>query len=236
MNERFDFTEFSMSKRILIALTSHANLGTTGKKTGYYLSEVSHPVSVFAEAGFQVDFVSPQGGEPPMDGINRTDPLNAAFLDDADRMRQVKNTVRPDAIDPSQYDAIVYAGGHGTMWDFPEATGLEKLAAAIYEKGGVVAAVCHGPAGLVPIRLSNGKPLVEGHRVTSFTNEEEQAVNLTGVVPFLLESKLTELGATFVGAPTFSAHVVTSGRLVTGQNPASAKGIAEAVVQVLREA
>jgi len=126
--------------------------------------------------------------------------------------------MRPDQVDPGQYLAIHYAGGHGTMWDFPDNEALAKIAATIYEKGGVVGAVCHGPAGLVNIMLSNGKPLVDGQQVTSFTNEEEEAVEMTNVVPFLLESRLKSRGALFSKADLFSRYVVVSDRLVTGQN------------------
>jgi len=220
-------------KKILIVISSHDSLGNTGRKTGFYLSEVTHPYEVFTRAGYDIDFVSPKGGKAPMDGVTLEDPLNQAFLDEPNKVRQVENTLKPTQVDPKQYNAIFYAGGHGTMWDFPNNEQLAQIAAAIYEQGGVVGAVCHGPAGLVNVKLSNGKYLVTGKTVSSFTNEEEEAVELTQVVPFLLESKLRERGAEFTKAPNFQAHTLVSERLVTGQNPASATGVAEQMVNLL---
>ena len=212
-------------KKILMVLTSHKELGNTGKTTGFFVSEASHPYDVFVhQAGYAVDLVSPQGGEPPRDGEDENDLLNQQFL--AEMSAQLTDTMTPDQVNPGDYDAIFYAGGHGTMWDFPKNETLAKIAAQIYEAGGVVGAVCHGPAALVNIQLSDGSYLVDGKVVSSFTNEEEKAMGLEGEVPFLLESKLVERGAKFHKSPNFEAHVETSERLVTGQNPASAKGVA----------
>lgn len=222
-------------KKVLMVLTSHNTLGDTGKETGFYLPEVTHPDDVFARAGFEVDFVSPQGGKAPMIGVDRQDPLNQAFLDNPAKVAQVENTLHPTQVDASQYDAIFYAGGHGTMWDFPNDARLAEIAVAIYEQGGVVGAVCHGPAGLVNITLSTGEYLVAGKQVAAFTNQEEIAVGLTQVVPFLLESTLIERGAEMVKAPNFQVQVVVSDRLVTGQNPASAKGVGEAMATLITQ-
>lgn len=222
--------------KVLFVLTSHDILGSTGKPTGFYLPEVTHPDAVFSQAGFFVDFVSPKGGKAPMIGVDLQDPLNRTFLENSTKVAQVENTLNPTQIDPSQYDAIFYAGGHGTMWDFPENQALSEIATAIYEQGGVVGAVCHGPAGLINIKLSSGEYLVAGKTVSAFTNEEEQAVELSQVVPFLLESKLIERGAQFTKAGNFKPHVVVSERLVTGQNPASAQGVAERMVDRVRQA
>lgn len=223
-----------MSKQVLMVLTSHATLGSTGKETGFYLPEVSHPVEVFDRAGFTVEYVSPKGGSAPMTGVDLEDPLNKAFVENPEKMAQIQNTLDPTQIDPSQYDAIFYAGGHGTMWDFPDNEKLAAIAATIYEQGGVVGAVCHGPAGLVNVQLSNGDYLIAGKVVSGFTNEEEAAVELSEVVPFLLEDKLKERGATVEKADQFQPKVVVSDRLVTGQNPASAKGVAERMVDLLQ--
>ncbi|MEB3181493.1 MAG: type 1 glutamine amidotransferase domain-containing protein [Nostocaceae cyanobacterium] len=222
-----------MSKKVLIVVTSHDSLGDTDRKTGFYLSEVTHPYDVFTSAGFDVDFVSPKGGKAPIDGVNLEDPLNKAFLENPQTLTLVENTLNPAQIAPGEYQGMFYAGGHGTMWDFPNHEQLAKIAATIYEQGGVVAAVCHGPAGLVNIKLSNGEYLIAGKNVTAFTNEEEEAVELTTVVPFLLESKLMERGAKFECASKFEPHVVVSDRVVTGQNPASARGVGEAVVNLI---
>ncbi|MBD2772561.1 type 1 glutamine amidotransferase domain-containing protein [Iningainema tapete] len=224
-----------MSAKVLVVLTSHDTLGDTGKETGFYLSEVSHPVAVFDQAGLTVKYVSPKGGKAPMTGIDLNDPLNKAFLDNPEKVAQVENTLCPQQINPVEYNAIFYAGGHGTVWDFPDNAELARIATAIYELGGVVGAVCHGPAALVNVKLSNGEYLVAGKTVSCFTNEEEAAVGLTDVVPFLLESKLIERGATVDKAPNFQAKVVVSDRLVTGQNPASATGVAQRIVELLEQ-
>jgi putative intracellular protease/amidase len=222
-------------QKVLFVLTSHDKLGTTGKETGFYLSEVTHPYHVFEQAEVEVVFVSPKGGKAPMIGIDLQDPLNKAFMDDAAKLAKVEQTLSPAEVNPTDYDAIFYAGGHGTMWDFPKNEQLAQIAASIYEQGGVVGAVCHGPAGLVNIKLSNGSYLVAGKRVSSFTNEEEVAVELSDVVPFLLESIWTKRGAEHTKAPNFQAHVEVSDRLVTGQNPASATGVGEQMVQLLKQ-
>jgi putative intracellular protease/amidase len=219
--------------RVLFVLTSHDLLGNTGKETGFYLPEVTHPYHVFEQSGLEVEFVSPKGGKAPMIGVDLQDPLNQAFLDDPKKVAQVENTLIPSEIEPTRYDAIFYAGGHGTMWDFPNHEQLAQIAATIYEQGGVVGAVCHGSAGLVNIKLSDGSNLVAGKRVAAFTNEEEVAVGLEAVVPFLLESTLLDRGATHTKAANFQAHVEVSDRLVTGQNPASAAGVAEQMVNLL---
>ncbi len=210
-------------RKILIVLTSHDDLGGTGK-TGFYVSETAYPWHVFSQAGYQVDLVSPQGGEPPQDGADLSDPIQKAFLGDAEMARKLTDTLRPEDVDAQDYAAIFYAGGHGTMWDFPGDAGLAGIARDIYEAGGVVAAVCHGPAALVNITLSDGSYLVAGKEVSAFT---------TGVVPFLLQTALEERGAKHVGGPNFLSQVSVSDRLVTGQNPASAGPVAEQVVAVL---
>jgi putative intracellular protease/amidase len=221
------------SKKVLLVLTSHDDLGGTGKKTGFYVSETAYPWRVFSQAGYQVDLVSPEGGEPPQDGADRSDPIQKAFLDDAEMSRKLTHTLHPQEVNPRDYAAIFYAGGHGTMWDFPDNAKLAGIARDIYESGGVVSAVCHGPAALVNITLSDGTYLVAGKEVSAFTNEEEAAVGLTRVVPFLLQSALEERGAKHVGGPNFQPQVAVADRLVTGQNPASAGPVAEQVVAVL---
>lgn len=219
--------------RALVVLTSHDELGDTGRTTGYYLPEVAHPWRVFTDAGLTVDLVSVGGGEPPVDGVDRDDPVQRDFLADAAMTAALATTPTPAEIDPSRYDVVLYAGGHGVMWDFPGNSSLATIGRRVYEAGGVVAAVCHGPAGLVDLTLGDGSYLVAGRRVAAFTNAEEAAVGLTEVVPFLLADRLVERGAEHVPAPEFQAHVVVDGRLVTGQNPASATGVAEAIVTIL---
>jgi putative intracellular protease/amidase len=220
------------TRKILIGLTSHGDLAGL-RPTGYYLSEVAHPWRVFTEAGYTVDLASTVGGEPPVDGVDLSDPVQRAFTEDAEMSAKARATPTFADIDTADYDAVLFAGGHGTMWDFPHDAGIAGLARDLYESGGVVSAVCHGPAALVGVTLSTGRPLVEGKKVAAFTDAEEEAAGLTGTVPFLLQSRLQELGATHTGADNFQPHVVTDGRLVTGQNPASATGVAQAVLAAL---
>lgn len=222
-----------MKKRILMALTSHDKKGSTGEPTGAYVPEIAHPHAVFVAAGYRVDMVSTRGGRVPLDGVERSDPTVAAFLDDPELQRQLSESPASTTVDATRYDAIFFAGGHGAMWDFPDAKAFTDAAARIYEAGGVVGAVCHGPAALVNVRLSDGKLLIAGKTVSAFTNEEERAVKLEQVVPFLLQSRLEQLGAVHEAAPNWQPKVVTSGRLVTGQNPASAVGVAKAVLATL---
>lgn len=222
-----------MTKTVLFALTSHETLGDTGRSTGFYVPEVAHPSAVFAAAGYDIAFVSVAGGAPPKDGVKPDDHLVAEFLTDPNVAVQLADTPTADQLDAADYDVLFLAGGHGTMWDFPDAKDLAQLAADIYERGGVVAAVCHGSAGLVNVRLSDGRHLVDGKRVSSFTNEEESAVGLTDVVPFLLESTLVARGAQHSKGPDFGEYAVADGRLVTGQNPASAVAVARLAVAAL---
>jgi putative intracellular protease/amidase len=215
--------------KILLAVSSHDVLGDTGNRTGYSVSEAAHPYHVFTSAGHEVDFVSVRGGEPPavvFDG-EENDPEVASFL--ADTVVQAKlAATRPAAeVRSDGYAAIFYVGGHGAMWDFP--------ALEIYGRGGVVSAVCHGPAGLVDLRLPDGSYLVDGKRVSSFTNSEEQTLGLVDVMPFLLEDRLKERGALHSKAANYVAHTENDRRVITGQNPASAALVAELVVAEIKQ-
>jgi putative intracellular protease/amidase len=220
-------------RRILVALTSHDKKGATGQPTGAYVPEIAHPYEVFERAGFEIDLVSTRGGRVPLDGLDQKDASVAAFLNDPRVEQQLRASPASTSIQAARYDAIFFAGGHGAMWDFPEAEAFTDAAAAIYERGGVVGAVCHGSAALLGVRLESGRPLVAGKRVSAFTNDEERAVGLEHVVPFLLQSRLEELGAVHEGAPNWQEKVVIDERLITGQNPASAAGVARAMVAVL---
>ncbi|MFO0632274.1 MAG: type 1 glutamine amidotransferase domain-containing protein [Nannocystaceae bacterium] len=222
------------SPRILFVLTSHATIEATGKPTGAFLAEITHPYYELLAAGATVDFVSVRGGAVPLDGVDRKDPVNARGLDDAALMRALQTTAAPADLDAARYDAVFFAGGHGTMWDFRDARELAAIASRVYQRGGVVAAVCHGPAGLLGIELPDGRPLVAGKRVAAFTNEEERAVGLAEVVPFLLADALVAKGAQHVPGPKWAANVVVDERLVTGQNPASAIGVAKAIVELVQ--
>jgi Putative intracellular protease/amidase len=224
-----------MSKKILFVVTSHDKKGNTNEPTGYYLGEVSHPWEVLHSAGYDIDFVSPKGGKAPVDGLNLEDAVNKEFWENKEYRTKIENTMKPSEVDPSKYAAIFYAGGHGTMWDFPDNTELQNIARKIYENNGIISAVCHGPSALVNLKLSNGKYLVEGKKVNAFTNEEETAVKLENVVPFLLENQLKERGAIFEKSGLWQDHVVADGRLITGQNPQSAKSVGEEILKGLKQ-
>lgn len=224
-----------MKKKILFVVTSHDKKGNTGEDTGYYLGEVSHPWEVLHQAGYEIDFVSPKGGTPPVDGFDLKDPVNKEFWENKEYKNKIDHSLTPSQVNPKDYSTIFYAGGHGAMWDFADNTELADIASTIYENGGIVAGVCHGPAGLVNIKLKNGKYLVDGKKINAFTNEEESEVKLTDVVPFLLENKLKERGAKFEKSGLWQNHVVADQRVITGQNPQSAKSVGEAILKELNK-
>ncbi len=156
--------------RVLMVLTSHDRLGDSGRSTGFHVGEAAHPYAVLRAAGIDVDFASPQGGPAPADSADRSDPLQAAFLDDPAVTAQLADTLPADQVDPSNYDAVLFVGGHGTMWDFPDNAALAATARTVYENGGAIAAVCHGPSALVDLTLSDGSHLVAGKTVAGFTD------------------------------------------------------------------
>ncbi|MFE9360500.1 type 1 glutamine amidotransferase domain-containing protein [Streptomyces olivaceoviridis] len=220
--------------RALLVITSHGQLGDTGNTTGYTVSEAADPWQVFVNAGWEVDLTTVRGGRPPEDGFgDPTQPNQVAWAADPDVQAKLDTAPAPAEVDPSRYDAVYFVGGHGSMWDFPGNNDLSRLAASVYEHGGVVAAVCHGPSALTTLRLSDGSLLVEGKSIAAFTDSEEREIGLDGIVPFLLQSRLEELGAKHTGAAHWKSHIVVDGRLVTGQNPASAAGVAEAVTDIV---
>ncbi|PTQ12406.1 type 1 glutamine amidotransferase domain-containing protein [Sphingomonas oleivorans] len=220
-------------KPVLFVLTSHGVKGDSGEPTGFYLGEVTHPLAVLDAAGIAVEFASIDGGEPPVDGLDLNDPTNAHYWNDERFRDAIRRTPRLGDVDPSRYAAIFFAGGHGAMWDFPTSPAVQRVTRDIYEAGGLVAAVCHGPAALVNVTLGNGSHLVAGKNVSAFTDEEERAVKLDQLVPFLLASTLSARGAHHHAAPAWTAKVVVDGRLVTGQNPQSATGVGEALRDLL---
>lgn len=226
-------TPDKMKSKVLFVVTSQQKMDRTGEPTGFHFSEVTHPWDVLVSAGYEIDFVSPKGGKAPVVAFDLTDAINKKFWDDKTYRNKVENTRRPSEINPSDYVAVHFAGGHGTMWDFPENETIARIAADIYQKNGVVSAVCHGPAGLINIKLSSGKYLVSGKKVNAFSNEEEHEINLDQVVPFLLETELIKRGAIFEKSAPWQVHVVTDQRLITGQNPQSAIAVGEAVLEQL---
>ena len=222
-------------KKILLVLTSQDTLGDTGEATGYNVAEASHPWKVFRDAGYFVDFASIAGGQPPRDEVQEDDPVQVEFTQDETVKASLYNTPRVSVVDPSQYDAVYLVGGHGTMWDFTGDADLQKLIASVYDSGGVVGAVCHGPAGLVDVELGTGVALLSGRKVAAFTNAEEKAVGKQDVVPYLLQDKLEEQGATVKLADNWEENVQVDERLVTGQNPQSAAGVAKEMTTLLTE-
>ncbi len=217
-----------MKKHILMVVTS-ADKMSNGKQTGLWLSEFVEPYNEFMKKGYRVTVASPLGGHTPIDA-------NSLSGDDEDvsKLSQVlANTVKLEDASANAFDGIFLPGGHGTMFDLPENKTLQKLIRDFYESKKVVGAVCHGPAGLVGVTLSDGNPLVRGKHLTAFTDSEEQEAGLDKDVPFLLERKFRELGAVFITGANWSDHVEVDGNLVTGQNPQSGTGAALAFINVL---
>ena len=221
-------------RQALIVVSSHSKLGDTGKPTGWYLSEVTHVYYPLIKAGYKIDFASTEGGAAPLDPSSRDlkDADNKKFLEDKKLQEQIKNTLPLAKVDSKKYQIIHFAGGHGAMWDFPGHKEVNRVTAEIYENNGIISSVCHGVAALVDVKLKNGDYLVKGKDINSFTNAEEEAVGLTKVVPFLLESKLKERGANFIAGDKWADKVVISGRVITGQNPQSAHTLGARLVEL----
>ncbi|MFF7709937.1 DJ-1/PfpI family protein [Pseudomonas sp. NPDC007930] len=226
-----------MNKRILLVSTSQATLGASARATGVWFEELTTPYYHFLDAGFSVELASPNGGEVPIDPHSReeaapsvqrflVDPLAMAALGSARPLAQVR---------AEGYAAVFLPGGHGTMWDLPAHPLLAALLSSAWQLGKVISAVCHGPAGLLSARDSSGQPLVAGRRVSAFSNEEEAAAGLTEAMPFLLETRLRELGARYEGGPAFTPYAVRDGRLVTGQNPMSSERVAQLTLEAIGE-
>lgn len=227
--------------KILIIATSHATMGASGEPTGIWLEELTTPYYAFRDAGAEVTVVSIDGGPIPIDPRSlrprgENDRSVERYLADTALQTKVRTTVRFDMAMADGYDAVFLPGGHGTMWDYPASTQLANVVVRFLDTGRTVAAVCHGPAGLVSARLADGTPVVSGRRVAGFTNSEERAAGLDDDVPFLLETRLKELGANYVSGPDFAPFAVRDGNLVTGQNPASAAETARLTLEAVREA
>jgi putative intracellular protease/amidase len=224
---------------ILMVLTSHDQLGDTGAKTGFWLEEFAAPYYVLKEAGHTLTLASPKGGQPPIDPKSDAPDFQTEatkrFKVDSEAQVQLASTRRLDEIDPADFDAVFYPGGHGPLWDLASSGKSKSIIEDTIQAGKPVALVCHAPAVLKDVTTEDGTPLVRGKKVTGFTNSEEAAVHLTDVVPFLLQDKLTELGADFRTTGDFQPHVVRDGRLITGQNPASSEPAAKALLEALQE-
>ena len=223
-------TDTTESRRILMLLTSHDDLGGK-RKTGFFASEAAEAWLVFTQAGYEVDTVTVQPGRPPIDGLDEDDETQQRFFAAVD----LDNLPSLADLDPAQlngYDAVFLPGGHGTVWDFPSAE-VGQVVSNVWQSGGAVGAVCHGPSGLVAAVDQDGTPIVSGRRVTGFSNAEEHAMELQDVVPYLLADKLESLGGQVSNGPDFTEYVVRDGRLVTGQNPQSTFATAHALVEAL---
>jgi len=225
--------------RVLMVLTSHDQLGNTGRKTGFWLEELAAPFYVFKESGAEITLCSPKGGRPPLDPKSneakfRTD-LTRRFEKDAAAEAKLDKTVRLDSVREESFDTVFYPGGHGPMWDLAEDKNSVKLIESFLAAGKPVALVCHAPGVLRHVKTPDGKPLVQGKKVTGFTDGEEQEMGLTKLVPFLVEDELINLGATFSKVKNWGVHTVTDGYLITGQNPASSGPAAKVLIEKLNE-
>jgi len=224
--------------KILMVLTSHDQLGDTGKKTGFWLEEFAAPYYVFKDAGAQLTLASPKGGQPPLDPkSDEPDAQTAAtdrFRKDSAAQSALSSTVKLDTVKAADFDAVFYPGGHGPLWDLAEDRHSIALIEAFYNGGKPVAAVCHAPGVLRHAKGADGQPLVKGKQVTGFTNSEEEAVGLTNVVPFLVEDELKAKGGIFSKGADWSSYTREDGLLLTGQNPASSEETAFALLSRLR--
>jgi len=220
--------------KILMVLTSHDQLGDTGRKTGFWLEELAAPYYAFRDAGAELVLASPQGGQPPLDPKSnepsfQTD-LTRRFENDAAAQAQLAATVRLDSVSQADFDTVFYPGGHGPLWDLAEDRHSIALIEAFIGAGKPAALVCHAPGVLRHVKAADGRPLVAGKKVTGFTNTEEEAVGLTKVVPFLVEDELTGLGGVYSKGDDWASYVVTDGLLITGQNPASSAEAAQVLL------
>jgi putative intracellular protease/amidase len=223
--------------KVLMVLTSHDQLGATGRKTGFWLEELAAPYYAFKDAGAEIVLASPKGGRPPLDPKSNEPAFQTEqthrFEADAQAMAQLAATVRLDSVSQADFDTVFYPGGHGPLWDLAEDKHSIALIESFLAAGKPIALVCHAPGALRHVKTPNGRPLVEGKKVTGFTNTEEAAVELSDVVPFLVEDELKAKGGIFSRADDWAPFVVSDGLLITGQNPASSTPAADLLVKQL---
>lgn len=227
-----------MILKVLIVLTSHDKLGDTGRKTGFWLEELAAPYYKFKDAGAEITLASPLGGQPPLDPKSnepdfQTDETRR-FEADADAMAELSRTVRLAEVDQSDFDTVFYPGGHGPLWDLAEDPHSIALIESFLAANKPIALVCHAPGALRHVKTPDGRPLVEGKKVTGFANSEEEAVGLTDVVPFLVEDDLEAKGGSYSKGPDWGSYAVQDGLLITGQNPHSSAEAAEVLLKALR--
>jgi putative intracellular protease/amidase len=225
--------------KILMVLTSHSNLGNTGKKTGFWVEEFASPYYVLADAGADITIASPAGGQPPVDPKSEAPDAQteatARFYKDFAAIDKVGNTIKLNEVKEADYDAVFYPGGHGPLWDLANDTDSITLIESFYKNKKPIAFVCHAPAALIKVKGENGEPLVKGKTVTGFSNAEEEAVKLTEVVPFLLEDELKKLGAHYSNGADWGIYTKQDGLLITGQNPASSAAAATLLLAMLND-
>ncbi|QFI37429.1 type 1 glutamine amidotransferase domain-containing protein [Moritella marina ATCC 15381] len=223
-----------MIKNILVVLTSHANLGNTGKKTGFWVEELAAPYYVFLDAGMNITLASPAGGQPPIDPASADESMQteATRRFDADKAAQqaLATTVKLDEVKEQDFDAVFYPGGHGPLWDLTDNTTSIDLLSAFIANNKPVSAVCHATAALLNVKTADGEYVVKGKAVTGFSNTEEDAVQLTDIVPFLLEDELVNRGGDYQKVADWSPFAVQDGLIITGQNPASSALVAEKLI------
>jgi putative intracellular protease/amidase len=224
--------------KILIVLTSHSELGDTGEKTGFWIEEFASPYYVLSDAGAEITLASPAGGQPPVDPKSEAEDAQSAstqrFYKDNETIYAMANTSKLSDINFTDYDAVFYPGGHGPLWDLATDKTSIKLIEDFYNSQKPIAFVCHAPAALINAKAENGQPLVKGKKVTGFADTEEEAVGLTKVVPFLLESELTKLGAHYSKGADWGSFTQHDGLLITGQNPASSEAVAKLLLKTLK--
>ncbi len=225
--------------KVLMVLTSHDQLGNTGRKTGFWLEEFAAPYYTFMDVSAEIVLASPKGGQPPLDPKsnepNFQTELTRRFEADADAQARLARTVRLDSVKAEDFDTVFYPGGHGPMWDLAEDQNSIRLIESFLAAGKTFALVCHSSGALRHVKRPDGKPLVAGKTVTGFTNGEEEEVGLTKVVPFLVEDQLMSLGATFSKVKNWGVHTVADGQLITGQNPASSGPAARLLIDTLNK-
>jgi len=226
--------------KVLVVLTSHSELGNTGKKTGFWIEEFAAPYYSMADAGVDITIASPKGGQPPIDPKsdepdNQT-PATERFHADAELKDKLSKSLVLADVNESDYDAVFYPGGHGPLWDLAVDKNSISLIESFYKHNKPVAFVCHAPGALIHVKDENGEPLVKGKEVTGFSNTEEEAVQLTKVVPFLVEDELNKLGATYSKGSDWGSYVKQDGLLITGQNPGSSEETAKLLLAALKKA
>ena len=224
--------------KVLMVLTSHSELGDTGKKTGFWVEEFAAPYYVLADAGVDVTIASPKGGQPPIDPSSTTKDAQTdatrRFDEDKELQEKLAHSKKLEDIDADDFDAVFYPGGHGPLWDLANDLKSISLIETFNEQKKPLAFVCHAPAALANVE-DNKEPLVRGKNVTGFTNTEEEAVGLTDIVPFLIQDKMNQLGANYSKGDDWSSYVLVDGRLITGQNPASSEKAAQELLKMLKK-